>query len=67
MRNSPEPPSSDAVMTRQQRRALAREKAKESLRKAGGQPGHDGKHRQMAPPELVDGAFEHPDSHILRF
>ena len=33
--------------------------SKESLRKAGGQPGHEGKHRQMAPPEQVDETFEH--------
>lgn len=58
-RNSSKPPSSDPPMSRQQRRALARERAKESLRKAGGQPGHEGKHRQMAPPERVDEAFEH--------
>lgn len=49
-------------MTRQQRRALARERAKKSLRKPGGQPGHEGKHRQMAPPEQVDESFdEMPD------
>ena len=59
-RNSSKPPSSDSPMTRQERRALARKRAKESLRKAGGQPGHEGKHRQMAPPERVDEAFEHP-------
>ncbi|HVC08302.1 MAG TPA: DUF6444 domain-containing protein [Solirubrobacterales bacterium] len=57
--NSSKPPSSDAPMTRQERRALARKRAKESLRKAGGQPGHEGKHRQMAPPEQVDQTFEH--------
>ena len=58
-RNSSKPPSSDPPMSRQERRALARERAKESLRKAGGQPGHEGKHRQMAPPERVDETFEH--------
>lgn len=57
--NSSKPPSSDSPMSRQQRRALAREKAKESLRKQGGQPGHGGKHRQMASPEQVDETFEH--------
>jgi transposase len=56
--NSSKPPSTDPPMTRQQRRALARERAKKSLRKPGGQPGHEGKHRQMAPPEKVDGTFE---------
>ena len=61
--NSSRPPSSDPPMTRQQRRALARERAKKSLRKPGGQPGHEGKHRQMAPPERLDGAFERlPDA-----
>ena len=57
--NSSKPPSSDPPMSRQERRALARKRAKESLRKQGGQPGHEGKHRQMAPPERVDEAFEH--------
>ena len=57
--NSSKPPSSDPPMSRQERRALARKRAKESLRKAGGQPGHEGKHRQMAPPERVDEFFEH--------
>jgi transposase len=58
-RNSSRPPSSDPPMTRQQRRALAREKAKRSLRKPGGQPGHEGKHRQMAPSERVDRRSDH--------
>lgn len=57
-RNSSKPPSSDPPMTRQQRRALARERAKKSLRKQGGQPGHEGKHRQMALPEHVDERFD---------
>jgi transposase len=56
--NSSMPPSTDPPMTRQQRRALARERAKKSLRRPGGQPGHKGKHRQMAPPEKVDETFE---------
>jgi len=46
-------------MTRQERRAEARRRAKESLRKQGGQPGHEGKSREMAPPERVDETFEH--------
>lgn len=57
--NSSMPPSSDPPMTRQQRRAEARRRAKESLRKQGGQPGHEGKSRAMAPPESVDETFEH--------
>lgn len=53
-RNSSLPPSRDPPMTRQQRRALAREKAKASLRKPGGQPGHEGKTRELATPERVE-------------
>ncbi len=60
--NSSLPPSRDPPLTRQQRRALARERAKASLRKPGGQPGHEGKTREMAPPERIDERFEHlPD------
>jgi transposase len=52
-RNSSQAPSADAPKTRQQRRAEAREKAKELLkkdgkkRKAGGQPGHRGVGREL--------------------
>jgi hypothetical protein len=52
-RNSSQPPSADAAKTRQQRRAEAREKAKELARKdakerkAGGQPGHRGSGREL--------------------
>ena len=46
-------------MTRQQRRAEARRRAKESLRKPGGQPGHEGKSREMASRDRVDRQFEH--------
>jgi transposase len=59
-RNSSSPPSSDPPLTRAERRRLAREKAKQlSKRNPGGQPGHEGKHRQMAPPERVDRRTEH--------
>lgn len=58
-RNSSLPPSQDPPLTRQQRRALARERAKQSLRKAGGQPGHEGKNRPMAPSERVDERTDH--------
>jgi transposase len=58
--NSSKPPCSDSPMSRQERRALARKRAKESLRKAGAQPGPEGKHRQMAAPERVDETFERP-------
>ncbi len=57
--NSSLPPSRDPPLTRQQRRALARERAKASLRKAGGQPGHEGKTREMVLPERVDKRFEY--------
>lgn len=57
--NSSMPPSSDPPMSRQERRAEARRRAKESLRKQGGQPGHEGKSREMAPPERVNEHFEH--------
>lgn len=54
-RNSSKPPSSDQPKSRAERRREAREKAKEwSKRKPGGQPGHEGKTREMAPPERVD-------------
>lgn len=57
--NSSMPPSSDPPMSRQQRRAEARRRAKESLRKQGAQPGHEGKSREMAPPERIDERFDH--------
>jgi transposase len=58
--NSSMPPSSDPPKSRAERRREARAKLKElSRRKPGGQPGHEGKHRQMAPPERVDRRSEH--------
>jgi transposase len=57
--NSSMPPSSDPPMSRQERRAEARRRAKESLRRQGGQPGHEGKSREMAPPERIDERFDH--------
>ncbi len=57
--NSSLPPSRDPPLTRQQRRALARKRAKASLRKPGGQPGHEGKTRELAAPERVDHRFAH--------
>jgi transposase len=54
-RNSSKPPSSDPPKSRAERRREARQKAKEwSKRKPGGQPGHKGKSREMAPPQRVD-------------
>jgi transposase len=58
-RNSSQPPSSDPPKTRQQRRAEARAKAKELLRKAGGQPGHRGSGRKPVPEEQVDEIVDH--------
>lgn len=61
-RNSSIPPSSDPPKSRAERRREGRERAKEwskSKRKQGGQPGHEGKSREMAPPERVDEVFEH--------
>jgi len=59
--NSSLAPSNDPPLTRQQRRALARERAKKDLQKRtpGGQPGHEGKTRELAAAERVDRSFEH--------
>ena len=68
-RNSSKPPSQDPPKTRQERRRQARAKAKELLRaegerrKAGGQPGHRGSGRKLAPEDQVDEIVEHyPES-----
>jgi transposase len=65
-RTSSKPPSSDPPKTRQQRRAEARAKAKELLRRqreAGGQPGHRGAGRELRPEDQVDEIVEHyPDA-----
>jgi transposase len=62
-RNSSVAPSSDPPLTRQQRRQLARERAKKELqrqkreaRKQGGQPGHEGSSRLPAEPEQLTAA-----------
>lgn len=55
-RNSSRAPSSDPPLTRQQRRALARERAKKNLqrqRQQGAQPGHEGSGREPADPEQL--------------
>lgn len=65
-RNSSLAPSSDPPLTRQQRRQLARERAKKQLqregrerREQGAQPGHEGSSREPAgPDELTGGAVE---------
>jgi transposase len=64
-RTSSKPPSQDPPKTRQQRRAEARAKAKElraregGKRKAGGQEGHPGAGRELAPEDQVDEIVEH--------
>jgi transposase len=68
-RNSSSSPSSDAPKTRQQRRAEARAKAKELLKKdgkqkrePGGQPGHPGSGRQLLPEDRMQEVVDHyPD------
>ena len=67
-RNSSSPPSADAPKTRQQRRAEAREKAKElaredaARRKAGGQPGHPGAGRELLGEDQMQEIVDHyPD------
>jgi transposase len=59
-RNSSQPPSADPPKSRAERRREARERLKElQSRKAGGQPGHEGSHRKLAPAERVDRTFVH--------
>lgn len=61
-RNSSSPPSSDPPRTRAERRREAREKLKrmsKEQRKAGGQPGHEGKHREMVAADRVDRRTTH--------
>jgi transposase len=58
--NSSLAPSSDPPLTRQQRRARERERAKQQGRKQrGGQPGHEGKTRELAAAGRVDRRLEH--------
>lgn len=49
-RNSHLPPSSDSPQDRRQRKGNKKTK---SQRKRGGQPGHEGSHRELLPPEKV--------------
>jgi transposase len=68
-RTSSSPPSADAPKTRQQRRAEAREKAKElarqdgkKKREAGGQPGHPGSGRELLGEDRMQEIVDHyPD------
>jgi transposase len=60
--NSSLPPSSDPPASRAERRRAAREAYKRSMRKSGGQPGHQGKSRELVAPERLDGRVGHlPD------
>jgi transposase len=52
--NSSSPPSSDPPKSRAERRRVAREAYQRSMRKSGGQPGHQGKTRELVAPERVD-------------
>ena len=58
--NSSLAPSNDPPLTRQQRRARERERAKQQGRKQrGGQPGHEGKTRKMVAPGRLDDHVDH--------
>ena len=60
--NSDMPPSSDLPESRAERRRAAREAYKRSMRKSGGQPGHQGKGRELVAPERLEDRVEHlPD------
>lgn len=48
------PPSTDQPKSRAERRRVAREAYKKAMRSTGGQPGHEGKTRQMVPGGRVD-------------
>ncbi len=64
-RNSSVAPSADTAMSRQERRALARAKTKELLkkdgerRKAGGQPGHRGSGRELLGEDQMSEIVDH--------
>lgn len=57
--NSSMPPGSDPPKSRAERRALARQAYKRSMRSSGAQPGHEGRAREMVAPERVDRRVEH--------
>jgi transposase len=61
--NSDAPPSSDSPKSRAERRRAAKEAYKRSMRKSGGQPGHQGKTRELVAPERLDDCVAHlPDA-----
>ena len=55
--NSSRPPSSDPPWS------PSRRSGKRSRRKRGGQPGHEGHHRELLPPEQVDAVVDHRPTH----
>jgi len=60
--NSGMPPSSDAPKSRAERRRAAREAYKRSMRRSGGQPGHEGSTRELVAADRVDERVVHrPD------
>ena len=60
--NSSMAPSSDPPKSRAERRRAAREAYKRSMRRSGGQPGHEGKSRELVTRERVDERVGHlPD------
>lgn len=60
--NSSQPPSSDSPKSRADRKRLAKEAYRRSMRKTGGQPGHEGKTRELVAADRVDQRFQHlPD------
>ena len=57
--NSSMPPSQEPPLSRAERRRRAREAYKRSMRKSGGQPGHQGKKRELVGSDQVNRRFEH--------
>lgn len=57
--NSSMPPSSDSPKSRAERKRAAKEAYKRSMRKTGGQPGHEGKTRELVAADRVDEWFVH--------
>lgn len=57
--NSSMPPSQEQPLSRAERRRRAREAYKRSMRQTGGQPGHQGKTRELVGSDQVNRRFEH--------
>jgi transposase len=64
--NSDMPPSSDPPKSRAERRRAAREAYKRSMRKSGGQPGHQGKARELGVPRTQQGGRCRRSDWVLR-